>query len=327
MPDSASVQAAVESAEQAAVAGDFHAAAQHLRDALALQEAELGPNHPDLASTLNNLGVVCERTGNDDEAEHCYRRACAIVTAAFPAEHPFVATSRQNLAAFCESHALPIDRAPELPREAPPVAPPPSPPPPVVRAPVTKSRRSPVIWLVGASVVLLGLAFWLNRGDGQTAEPRSASDSTAAVSPAPTPTPTPSATPPPAPLPTSIPAPTPSKPASSTTDALAVNDAQLCRALATGGSWACTHPSDPVDPGPLYFYTRVSTPRDAVVVHRWYRNDRVELTRELQIRANQTPGYRTYSKLTIEAGASGNWRVEIRTTDGKVLREARFVVK
>ena len=114
MPDSAQVRSAVDAAEQAATAGDFNAAARHLHDALALQERELGPAHPDVASTLNNLGVVCERIGDYAEAERCYRRACEIVTAAFPAEHPFVETSRHNLEAFCEARALPVDAPPKF---------------------------------------------------------------------------------------------------------------------------------------------------------------------------------------------------------------------
>ncbi len=109
MPDSAQVRSAVDAAEQAATAGDFNAAARHLHDALVLQERELGPAHPDVASTLNNLGVVCERIGDYAEAERCYRRACEIVTAAFPADHPFVETSRHNLEAFCEARALPVN--------------------------------------------------------------------------------------------------------------------------------------------------------------------------------------------------------------------------
>ncbi len=46
-----------------------------------LQEASLGPLHPDLANTLNNLGVVCEITGNAADAERHFRRAWEIATA------------------------------------------------------------------------------------------------------------------------------------------------------------------------------------------------------------------------------------------------------
>src|SRR5262249_27705996 len=126
MPDSAQLRSAVDAAEQAAAAGDFTAAAQHLRQALAFQEQELGPAHPDVASTLNSLGVVSERIGDLAGAERCYRRACEIVAAAFPPEHPFVETSRQNLAAFCEARAVPIEATPRSVPE-PPASKPPAP--------------------------------------------------------------------------------------------------------------------------------------------------------------------------------------------------------
>ena len=56
----------VEAAERAAAVGDYASAERHLRAAIAVQRATLGPRHPDLANTLNNLGVVCERAGNDE---------------------------------------------------------------------------------------------------------------------------------------------------------------------------------------------------------------------------------------------------------------------
>ena len=53
----------LERAEQAAAAGDLASAGELLRGAARIQEEELGPLHPDLANTLNNLAVVAERTG------------------------------------------------------------------------------------------------------------------------------------------------------------------------------------------------------------------------------------------------------------------------
>jgi hypothetical protein len=76
-----------------------------------------------------------------------------------------------------------------------------------------------------------------------------------------------------------------------------------------------------------YFFTRVASARDATVVHRWYRDERLERSSELQVRANVDAGYRTYSHLMLDAGSAGQWRVELRTTDGRVLREERFVVR
>ncbi|HKW01435.1 MAG TPA: DUF2914 domain-containing protein, partial [Vicinamibacterales bacterium] len=108
---------------------------------------------------------------------------------------------------------------------------------------------------------------------------------------------------------------------------LVVVEAQLCRALTRGASWSCARPSDPASPGHMYFYTRLTTARDTTVVHRWYRDDRLQLTRELPIEANVGAGYRTYSHLVLDAGSAGQWRVELLTADGRVLREERFIVR
>src|SRR4029453_1904338 len=68
--------------------------------------------HPDLASTLNNLALVCERTNKVDEAERLYRRARAIAVASLSPGHPFIATSLKNLVDFCAAHEIPIWRPP-----------------------------------------------------------------------------------------------------------------------------------------------------------------------------------------------------------------------
>ena len=62
MPERCEARSIIESAEQAAAAGNYASAEHFLREAAALQEQTLGRHHPDLANTLNNLGVVCEMT-------------------------------------------------------------------------------------------------------------------------------------------------------------------------------------------------------------------------------------------------------------------------
>jgi hypothetical protein len=109
MSDDLDLDAAMAAAEQAAGSGDFVAAERHLRDAARLQEEALGPAHPDLANTLNNLGVVYERTGRTDEAEASYRRAYTIARETLAADHPFVATSAENLREFCETNGRPFN--------------------------------------------------------------------------------------------------------------------------------------------------------------------------------------------------------------------------
>ena len=95
-------------AERSAIAGDLASADELLRSAARIQEDELGPLHPDLANTLNNLAIVVEKIGRLADAETSYRRAAAIASASLPADHPMVADSRQNLEDFCRARGLPI---------------------------------------------------------------------------------------------------------------------------------------------------------------------------------------------------------------------------
>jgi tetratricopeptide repeat protein/DUF2914 family protein len=115
MPDTRDPQSVIAAAEQAAAAGDYASAERLLREAADLQEASLGPLHPDLANTLNNLGVVCEITDKPADAERCFRRAYEIATAVLEPDHPFVATSRKNLEDFCAARGIEVE-APAPPR-------------------------------------------------------------------------------------------------------------------------------------------------------------------------------------------------------------------
>jgi hypothetical protein len=139
------LRALLDSAEQAASVQDFASAEQYLRQAASLQEAQLGPNHPDLANTLNNLGIVCERTDKSADADACYRRAYAIARSTLPADDPLVLTSGQNLKDFCAATGRPFEPvAPPPPPSAPPPAPPtPAPPAPHVAAAVAPAPVAP----------------------------------------------------------------------------------------------------------------------------------------------------------------------------------------
>lgn len=76
----------------------------------------------------------------------------------------------------------------------------------------------------------------------------------------------------------------------------------------------------------MYFYTRVASPRDTMIEHRWYRGDRLEQRVPLRIRANPS-GFRTYSQTRISPEKTGTWKVELRTDDGQLLDEKRFEVR
>jgi hypothetical protein len=315
MPETRELRTFVDAAEQAAAAGEYAAAEHLLREAVLLQEDRLGSLHPDLANTLNNLGVVCEITDKPADAELCYRRAYAIATAALEPDHLFVATSRKNLRDFCDARGRPF----ELP------------PPPVVaaeRKPVfVRSSRSVAVAALGVCGVVLVMVIAAPRWFGTSRQAATAPGSTIQ---SPNPASTPDALPVPPPLhaetATGIGGPAP---ASLPT----VADAQLCRDLSTIGSsgrpgdWHCDRPSFPVGPGLLFFYTRVRSAGDTTVQHRWYRGDELRRVVELQIRANPGDGYRTYSRNTVDRLSAGDWRVELRTKDGTLLQEERFVVR
>ena len=112
MSDPVSLASLFDAAEQAAMRGDFAAAARLLGEAARAQEAALGPDHLDLANTLNNLAVAHERSGQLDAAEREYRRAHAIAARTRPADDPLVTTSAQNLREFCEANGRPVDVPP-----------------------------------------------------------------------------------------------------------------------------------------------------------------------------------------------------------------------
>ena len=58
----------------------------------------LGPDHPDTASSLNNLAGLYRAQGRYAEAEPLYRRALAIREAVLGPDHPDTASSLNNLA-------------------------------------------------------------------------------------------------------------------------------------------------------------------------------------------------------------------------------------
>ncbi len=67
---------------------------------LVISEKALGPEHPDVATSLNNLALLYYNQGKYADAEPLYKRALAIKEKALGPEHPSVATSLNNLAAL-----------------------------------------------------------------------------------------------------------------------------------------------------------------------------------------------------------------------------------
>ena len=347
MPEPREARSNIEKAEQAAAAGNYSAAEELLREAAALQEQTFGPHHPDLANTLNNLGVVCEMTDNPIDAEHYFRRAYTIATATLSPDHPFVATSRKNLHDFCAARGRPTELPPSppevaawldapAPRAAAPRGSPLSAKQDVTPIPRKRSLR-PLALGALSGVALLIVVLMMDRpwGSGveQTKSPQAPARAAARETPAPRPTPPPAES-----IARRQPTTTPTQPTRSEADAVDVTPttptrsaamptvvtAQLCTALRM---WRCEAADSLVPPGLMFFYTQVRSTSATTIEHRWYQGDRLRQAVQLRIQANPGAGYRTYSRNTISSERVGNWRVELRSADGAVLHEQRFTVQ
>jgi Tfp pilus assembly protein PilF len=70
-----------------------------LERALRIEEAQFGPDHPQVATTLNNLGVVWGDLGQPAKALEVFERALRILEGAYGPDHPQVAATLSNLGA------------------------------------------------------------------------------------------------------------------------------------------------------------------------------------------------------------------------------------
>jgi hypothetical protein len=366
------VEHMLEQAKRAADAGELASADVLLHDVARIQETELGPLHPALANTVNNLAVVAEMEGRVLDAEAHYRRAVAIATASLPPDDPIVVSSRKNLEDFCREHGLPIEPAaaePSMPRSGHPsdevthdratsepkipadievtdVASQTSTPASRLRSvadsttdaaarssvPVAAATRPLAIVAIGlvalVAVVLLIMRPWSGHESAAPDQPRE--------------TPAPQAAEPAPPRPAApIEQPKPPTGASRdgksgvataspevpgrSSDGMTLVTSQLCRTFSAGNNWRCDPVGQSVAPGPVVLYTRVKSPRDAIVIHRWYLGDTLRKSARLTILTNTTDGYRTYSRQTVKSGE--DWRVEVRSTAGDLLYEQRLSVQ
>jgi Protein of unknown function (DUF2914)/Tetratricopeptide repeat len=317
--EASTVQQILDSAARAASSDDYASAESLLREAAHLQESSLGPQHPDLASTFNNLAVVCEKQNRLAEAGEFYHRAFSIASASLDAEHPLVLTSRENLDEFHRVHGR-LDE-PSTPSPFSVVE-------PAINADIltaspNSSRRLAVVIGAIAGIVLVGsLVIWLTgaRSDSRTAEAKSVTS--AATEPL-------QQTETENPVEKRVPRPSETRARSvvptSTDEPPRIVEASLCQDLSTnGGQWQCAPASDVAEAGSLYFYTRIATANSTRVHHRWYRNGHLRQDVDLAIEANPSAGYRTYSRQRLD---SGDWRVEAVTVDGMVLHEARVAIR
>jgi len=83
--------------------GHYAVAEPFFRRSLKIYEQQLGPEHSDVATSLNNLAALLWSQGKSAEAEPLYRRSLEIDEKAFGHDHPEVATGLNNLAELLRS--------------------------------------------------------------------------------------------------------------------------------------------------------------------------------------------------------------------------------
>jgi tetratricopeptide (TPR) repeat protein len=99
---SSAQNAAARSAEIAELSkvGKYSEAIPRAQRLLADMERTYGPDHRDVAASLNNLGMIYGSTGRDTEAGPLYRRALAILEKLNGLDSAEVAPELNNLAAL-----------------------------------------------------------------------------------------------------------------------------------------------------------------------------------------------------------------------------------
>jgi CHAT domain-containing protein len=86
---------------------------------LAIREKALGPHHPDVASSLNNLASLYSSQGRYADAEPLYQRSLAIAEMALGRDHFHVAKTLNNLAWMYNNQARYADALPIIRRTLP----------------------------------------------------------------------------------------------------------------------------------------------------------------------------------------------------------------
>ena len=77
---------------------DLKAAKRHYERALAIRLQTLGPQHPDVATSYNNVAIVLRDEGDLKQAKEYHERALAIRLQTLGPQHPDVAASYNNVA-------------------------------------------------------------------------------------------------------------------------------------------------------------------------------------------------------------------------------------
>ena len=77
--------------------GDYAKALEYHTKALAIFEKVFGSEHPDVATSYNNIGYVYYRQGDYAKALEFYTKALAIKEKVYGSEHPDVEIGRAHV--------------------------------------------------------------------------------------------------------------------------------------------------------------------------------------------------------------------------------------
>ena len=78
--------------------GDTEKDLEYGMKALKIQEKVLTPQHPDLATSYNNVGITYFYMGDFHKSVEYLEKALAILEKVLPPTHPYIANTKQSIA-------------------------------------------------------------------------------------------------------------------------------------------------------------------------------------------------------------------------------------
>lgn len=77
--------------------------------------------------------------------------------------------------------------------------------------------------------------------------------------------------------------------------------------------------------GRLYCFTRIKTNfQPAIIKHLWFHGDKMVMEVTLPVKSSN---WRTYSMKTILPSAGGDWKVDVTSEDGTILKTLNFTIR
>lgn len=80
----------------------------------------------------------------------------------------------------------------------------------------------------------------------------------------------------------------------------------------------------PADISRLYCFTQIKSEMETQITHAWYKGDAP--VAEVPLKVGISSGWRTFSSKNILTSQRGNWRVEILTEEGRLLKKIYFAI-